>query len=191
MPKNNISTRQKRRIRRINHVVKEALMQRSPGLIIPMTFEWMLRLVDNASYEHPGDPSQTLKLVKRACLRWDKPTTKRVCKCKVTAGTNLQLAADAILIEDQGPVALRRALFRAGVSKFSDTSARTLRSKAVNLTELRREQIAAEAGLVRLRRRHRYFSFLHVCQRFHIFSAGSGHLEDTRMTSSKSENILN
>ena len=82
-------------------------------------------------------------------------------KCTVTGGTNLQLAVDALLAEDQGPAALRRSLFRAGVSKLSASAARTLHSKAIKLAAVKREQLAAEAEMARLERRDRLLSDWH------------------------------
>ena len=82
-------------------------------------------------------------------------------KCTVTGGTNLQLAVDALLAEDQGPAALRRSLFRAEVSKLSASAARTLHSKAIKLAAVKREQLAAEAEMARLERRDRLLSDWH------------------------------
>ena len=189
MPKNIISRRQKKRNRRIKRVVKEALRQRPPGPKRPLTSEWVLRLRDNALHQYPGDPSQTLKLVKRVCLRWGKPKTKRVRKCTVTGGTNLQLAVDALLAEDQGPAALRRSLFRAGVSKLSASAARTLHSKAIKLAAVKREQLAAEAEMARLERRDRLLSDWHKLVRAARLAKARAALKKHRDAKARAERL--
>ena len=126
-----------------------------------MTSDWILRLRDNAHHEFGGDRSQLLKLVKRVVRGWGKVKTKRNRKCTVTEGDNLKMAVSALLEGDQGPAALRRSLFRLGVTKLSESSARILHSKALPLVAAKKAQIAADAEFLRLERRDELLSNWH------------------------------
>ena len=161
MPKNLISKRQRRRNRKVKHFIKKELRQRPPGPNRPMTSDWILRLRDNAHHEFGGDLSQLLKLVKRVVRGWGKVKTKRNRKCTVTEGDNLKMAVSALLEGDQGPAALRRSLFRLGVTKLSESSARILHSKALPLVAAKKAQIAADAEFLRLERRDNLLSNWH------------------------------
>ena len=152
------SQKERRRLSRNNKIksqVRRALRKRPPGPKRPMTSDWILRLRDNALRDHGGDPSQTLKLVKRVCHNWGKVPGPRTRKCTVTGGANLQLAVESLALREQSPAELRRTLRRQGVTKLSSRSAITLHSKATPLAialRARREEQAEFA----LRRRQRF-----------------------------------
>ena len=102
-----------------------------------------------------------LKLVKRAVRDSGKVKNERNRKCTVTEGEDLKTAVNALLEGDQGPAALRRSLFRLGVTKLSESSARILHSKALRLVAAKKAHIAADAEFVRLERQDELLSNWH------------------------------
>ena len=146
----------------VKRFVKKELRQKPSGPNRPLTSDWILRLRDNALHEFGGYRSQLLKLVKQVVRGWGKVKTKRNRKCIVSEGDNLKMAVNALLERDQGPAALRRSLFRLGVTKLSDSSARILHSKALPLIAAKTAHIAAVAEIVRLERRDQLLSNWHL-----------------------------
>ena len=157
MPNNLISRRQ----RRVKRFVKKKLRQGPPGPNRPRTSDWILRLRDNAHHEFGGYWSQLLKLVKRVVRGWGKVKIKRNQKCIVTEWDDLKMAVNTLLEGDQGPAALRRSLFRSGVTKLNESSARILRSKALPLVAAKKAHVAAEAEFVCLERQDELLSNWH------------------------------
>ena len=159
MPKNLVSKKQRRHSRRVKHFVKKELQQRPPGPNRPITSDWTLRLRDKAHHEFGWYRSQLFKLVKRIVRDWSNVKTKRNRKCTVTEGDILKMAVNALLEGDHGPAALRRSLFRLGVTKLS--SARILHSKALPLVDAKKVHVPADARFVRLERRDELLSNWH------------------------------
>ena len=109
-------------------------------------------------------------MIKRVVRGWSKVKTKRNRKCTVARCDNLKLEVKSLLEEDQEPAALQRSLFRLGVTKLSESSARILHSKALPLVAAKKAHIAADAEFLRLERRDNLLSNWHRLVQQHRLS---------------------